>query len=151
MNTFKQICKAFEEMDVVSYSVVLAEKAKDILPALHAITGDAVSGVGAFATFIMGAIAADGRLAEEEYAICEPALKLFFGDEVDYETCRKTVLQLSAATRELKKCVDDMVDILGELSDELKSDIILVCLMFCAVDGKVSAKEKRWIKQLIRE
>ena len=150
MNTFKQICRTFEEMDAVSYSLILADKAKDILPALHAVTGDAVSGVGAFATFIMGAIAADGRLAEEEYAICEPALKLFFGDEVDYETCRQTVRRLSSATRELKKCVDDMVDVLGGLSDGLKGDIILVCLMICAVDGKVSRKEKRWIKQLAR-
>ena len=43
-----------------------------------------------------------------------------------------------------------MVDILGMVSVELKTDIILVCLMVCAIDGHVSRKEKKWIKQLIR-
>ena len=42
-----------------------------------------------------------------------------------------------------------MVDILGLLSDELKDDIVIICLMICAIDGKVSLKEKKWIKQLI--
>ncbi len=45
--------------------------------------------------------------------------------------------------------MDRMVDVIGLVSPELKDDIVLVCLMVCAVDGKVSAKEKKWIKQLI--
>ena len=28
--------------------------------------------------------------------------------------------------------------------------IIIVCLMVCAIDGKISGKEKKWIKQLAR-
>ena len=28
--------------------------------------------------------------------------------------------------------------------------LLVVCLLVCAIDGKVSAKEKKWIKQLIR-
>ena len=43
-----------------------------------------------------------------------------------------------------------MVDILGELDDELKDDIVIVCMMICAIDGKISLKEKNWIKQLIK-
>ena len=57
---------------------------------------------------------------------------------------------MRADNRQLKRYVDDMVDLLGLVSDDLKEDIILVCLILCAVDGKISAKEKRWIKQLIR-
>ena len=52
--------------------------------------------------------------------------------------------------RELKKSVDEMVDVLGLLSDDLKDDIITVCLLICAVDGKVSLRERNWIKQLIK-
>lgn len=37
------------------------------------------------------------------------------------------------------------------LSEELKENIIIVCLLICAVDGKVSPKEKTWIKQLVKE
>ena len=37
----------------------------------------------------MSAIAADGKLAEEEYAIISPLLKAFFNREVTYEECQK--------------------------------------------------------------
>lgn len=43
-----------------------------------------------------------------------------------------------------------MVDILGQLSDKLKEDIIIVCLLICAVDGTISYKERKWVKQLIK-
>ena len=36
----------------------------------------------------------------------------------------------------------------GKLS-ELKEDIVLVCMMVCAVDGKISYKERKWINNLI--
>lgn len=52
--------------------------------------------------------------------------------------------------REMKKVVDEMVDVLGILSDDLKNDIVLVCMLICAVDGKISLKEKSWIKQLLK-
>ncbi len=51
--------------------------------------------------------------------------------------------------KDYKRTMDRMVDVIGLVSPELKDDIVLVCLMVCAVDGKVSAKEKKWIKQLI--
>ena len=56
----------------------------------------------------------------------------------------------SSKGKELKKYVDYMIDILGLVSDELKEDIIVVCLLICAIDGHISLKEKNWIKQLIK-
>ena len=43
-----------------------------------------------------------------------------------------------------------MCDYLGMLSEELQSDVVLLALLICAVDGKVGAKEKKYIKKLIR-
>ncbi|MDE5897003.1 MAG: hypothetical protein K2H43_04225 [Clostridia bacterium] len=78
-----------------------------------------------------------------------PLLRAFFGDEVNYEICKAAVRMMKPASRELKKCVKEMADVFGALSDELKEDIIVICLLICAVDGKVSRKEKSWIKKLI--
>ena len=74
MRKFNEICKSVENMDVLTYSAVLAKKSLEILPALNEITED----------------------------------------EID-----------------------------------AKEDIITVCLLICAIDGNISAKEKNWIKQLI--
>lgn len=137
-------------MDVLSYVALLGIKSKRILPALIDITQDGETGVEIFASFIVGAIAADGRLSETEYELLSPLLHAFFGEELDYETCKKAFRKMAPEQRELKKSVDEMVDVLGLLSDDLKDDIITVCLLICAVDGKVSLRERNWIKQLIK-
>lgn len=150
MSEFNKICKEFEQLDVLSYVALLGIKSKRILPALIDITQDGETGVEIFASFIIGAIAADGRLSETEYELLSPLLHAFFGEELDYETCKKAFRKMAPEQRELKKSVDEMVDVLGLLSDDLKDDIITVCLLICAVDGKVSLRERNWIKQLIK-
>jgi len=150
MKEFNQLCKEFEQMDVLTYSAILAEKSAKVLPALIDITEDGMDGVSVFATFILGAVAADGKLAEEEYAVCYPLFRTFFGESVNYETCKALAKKLKAGSKELKDEVDAMADVIGLVSEELKDDLVIVCLMICAIDGKVSASEKRWIKKLIR-
>ena len=145
MKEFEILCKEFEQMDVVSYTAYLTEKSTHVLPALQAAAENGVDGA---AIFIMSAIAADGKLAEEEYAIISPLLKAFFNREVTYEECQKAFKEYKKEAKQLKSIANQMVDILGLFSDELKNDIVIICLMICAIDGKVSLKEKRWIKQL---
>ena len=59
MSEFNKICKEFEKLDVLSYVALLGIKSKRILPALIDITQDGETGVEIFASFIIGAIAAD--------------------------------------------------------------------------------------------
>ena len=91
----------------------------------------------------------EDMLQEEEYLLLYPMLYTFFGDSVDYEDCKKIAKEFKQEGKELKQYIDYIVDIFGLISDELKEDIITVCLLICAIDGNISAKEKNWIKQLI--
>lgn len=150
MKEFDSICKEFEQLDAVSYAAVLTDTSARVIPALTTLAEDGLDGLTLFASFVMGAVVADGSLSPEEYALCYPLFRVFFGEETNYKDCNALVKSMRADNRQLKRYVDDMVDLLGLLSDDLKEDIILVCLILCAVDGKISAKEKRWIKQLIR-
>ena len=149
MKEFDKLCKEFEKMDVLSYTAYLTEKASTVLPALQAAAENGVDGSAIFFSFIMGAIAADGKLAEEEFAIICPLLKAFYNRDVTYEECKNVFNQYKKEVKKLPIVADQMVDILGLFSEELKNDIVMICLMICAIDGKVSYKEKKWIKQLI--
>ena len=35
------------------------------------------------------------------------------------------------------------------LDDELKSDIVMLCLLICASDGKISKREKNWLAKFV--
>ncbi|MGN0905633.1 MAG: hypothetical protein ACI4NM_00645 [Bullifex sp.] len=150
MKDFDKLCKEFEQIDAETYADVLAMKSEAILPVLMAFSEDGLTGAEIFASFIYGAIAADGKLSEEEYALISPLLHAFLGDGVNYEDTAKAFRSMKADNKEMKKRVDEMVDLIGLFSEELKADIIIVIMLICAVDGKISMKEKAWIKQLIK-
>ncbi len=151
MFEFNKLCKAVEELDPAVYNQVITEKSAAIIAALSAITESGKDGVTIYFSFILTSIAADGKLDESEYQMLRPMLEKAMGREITYEDAKKTFVEAGLdKPKEYKKVVDQMVDMLGMVSMDLKRDIIIVCMLVCAVDGKISSKEKRWIKQLIR-
>ena len=150
MSDFNKICKVVENLNAVEYAAIITAKTAKIMPALNELTQDTADSLELLATFMIASVYADGKLDESEYLLLMPALKLFFGDDFDYDSAKALVKAFKPEGRELKKVVDAVVDLLGELSEELKEDIITVCLLICAIDGKISLKEKRYIKQLIK-
>ena len=150
MNDFNKICKVVENLNALEYAAIITAKTAKIMPALNERTEDTADSLELLATFMIASVYADGKLDESEYLLLMPALKLFFGEDFDYDSAKALVKAFKPEGRELKKVVDAVVDLLGELSEDLKEDIITVCLLICAIDGKISLKEKRYIKQLIR-
>lgn len=150
MNDFNKLCKEVESLNPLEYAGIIAAKTAKILPALRELSGDPEAGIGMLASFMIASVYADGKLDESEYLLMLPMLKLFFGEDYDYETAKDIVRKFRPEGKELKEVVDCVVDLLGEVSEELKADIITVCLLICAVDGKITLKEKNYIKQLIR-
>lgn len=150
MSDFNKLCKTIENMDPLAYSAIVIEKSVGIVKGLADITEDGVAGVNVYADFILCAIAADGKLTKEEFLLLKPTLDLILGTNVTFEDAQAIFYMAGLdKPKDYKKTVDRMVDVIGLVSPELKDDIVLVCLMVCAIDGKVSMKEKRWIKQLM--
>ena len=148
MKEFNQLCKEFENLDALSYAAVLTQKSAAVLPALAAVTDDGIDGVTIFSAYIFASVAADGRVTEEEYVACYPLIHAFFGDAVTYDDCRDAARAVKLSRDEIDLAAQPMLDIFGLLPEGIQNDIILICLMICAVDGKVSHREKNWIKKL---
>ncbi len=148
MSSFDKLCKMFEQMDEKDFSDIFNSKSAEVLNALVDISGAA--GVDAYLHFILAAVAADGTLAEEEFAIIKPIFDREAGKDVSYDEAvsmfREMGLDDPAAYKDV---VDTMVDIIGEYDENLKDDIVLLSLMVCAVDGNVTDEEKDWIRQLV--
>lgn len=149
MKTFDSICKHFENLERPTYSEILKESSKKVLPKLALISNGPQNGLETFLTFILASIAADNRLSEQEYELLYPLLHTFFGDSVNYDKAKKAFKKMRPEQEELKQVVKEMVTVIGMLSEDLKKEVVLVCLLICAVDGKVSLKEKAWLSQLM--
>ena len=150
MFEFEKICREVEKMDPLTYSVVIAEKSKDVIAGLANLTEDGLTGLAIYSGLIFGAVVSDGKVSEEEFLLIEPMLSLSLGYQVSYEDAKAMLKYYKKDTKDYNKFVDAVVDLFGEISDELKSDIVTVCLLICGIDGKISLKEKMWLKQLIK-
>ncbi len=150
MSSFDMLCDVVEHLDAQTYNDLITEKTAAVLPALVDITADGMDGVAIYTDFVLCAVAADGKLTEEEYVLIKPILDLTLEMDVGYGDAQKFFYDNGLDKPEgYKATMDSVVDLLGLVSPELKDDIILVCMMVCAVDGKISEEEAEWLRQLI--
>ena len=151
MFEFQKLCKEVKNMDPALYVGLITEKSIKITAALSVITQNGLDGVMIFNTFVLCSIAADGKLDKSEYEVMKPAFSVLAGKEVTYEEAVQMFKDAGLnKPKDFKDLVNDMVDVIGLVSEKLREDIILVCLMVCAVDGKINLRERKWIKQLMR-
>lgn len=149
MKDFNELCQDIENLKKDSYLAILKDYSDKVMPELRKLSADDFDCKQNFETFILACLYADGRLHEEEFSILSPLLYSFFGDIKDYKTAKRFFKESKDEGKEIKLLVEEFVNCIGGLNQQLKEDIVSVCLLICAVDGKVSAKEKKFIKQLI--
>lgn len=150
MSDFDTLCKVLEGLDPATFNSVIEEKSVSIIAGLSDITGDGIDALSIYADFMLCAVAADGKLTEEEFVFIKPILDLISGMDVTFEEADAAFHELGLdKPKEYKAAMDKMVDLIGLISPALKDDIVLVCMMACSVDGKISRKERKWIARLI--
>ena len=150
MSNFDALCQVLEDMDNDTFNDIVNQKSADVIKALIGITENSLSGVSVFADFILCAVAADGELTEKEYLFLKPSLDLILQRDTTFEDAQKLFYDEGLdKPKDYKRAMDQMVDVIGRVSPELKDDIVLLCLMVCAVDGEVTEEEKDWIRNLI--
>ena len=149
MMEFDDLCREAEDIDFETRCAILKGKSQEILPLLSEKSEDGESGADILSTFLFSAMAADGRLSSEEYDLLYPLLSSFLGEKINYTDAKKAVGAMRKENREMKKISEDMVGVLAEFSEDLRREIVLVIMMICAADGKISLSEKLWIKKLL--
>lgn len=150
MSNFDALCQVLEDMDNDTFNDIVNQKSANVIKALIGITEDSLSGISVFADFILCAVAADGKLTEKEYLFLKPSLDLILQKETTFEDAQRLFYDEGLdKPKDYKRAMDQMVDVIGRVSPELKDDIVLLCLMVCAVDGEVTEEEKDWIRNLI--
>ena len=149
MSDFDTLCKKLEQMDSATFADIFAEKSDDVISALVALTADGKDGVTAYLQFILASVAADGALSKPEYILLKPMFDRMADKDTTYEEAVEIFKGLGLDKPEAyKDIVDTMVDIIGLVDEDMKDDIVLLCLLVCAIDGEVTKEEKDWIRQL---
>ena len=149
MSDFDTLCKQLEQMDPATFADIFSEKSADVISALTALTADGKDGVTAYLQFILASVAADGVLSKPEYLLLKPMFDRMADKDTTYEDAVEIFKGLGLDKPDAyKDIIDTMVDIIGLVDEDMKDDIVLLCLLVCAIDGEVTKEEKDWIRQL---
>lgn len=150
MFEFRKLCNEFEELSPLQRGVLLTESSVRTLAKLKLMDIPEIPPVETLAAFLIGSIVADGKLDEHEYLLIYPALRVIFGDDFDFESVKKQFESDPASDRLIQKYTKEMMTILSDVDESLQADIVRLCLCAVSVDGKISLREKNYIKRLCK-
>lgn len=141
-------CKKFEKLSTFERFALLANKSLIITNKLSELGLNVNDSLSLIATFILGSIVSDGEVNEKEFLLMYPALLRTFGDNFDFDSIKEAFQNDFKTRNELKNYLKDILSLLNSVSDELKEDIIDICFAIVTIDGKLSLKERIYMKKL---
>ena len=150
MFEFTKLCNECEKMTVLERGALLVESSAKILAKLALLDIPDVDPVHVLASFILGSVVADGKVDEKEYLLIYPALVRVFGNDFDFESIKESFENDKDGNKALKEYTHELTSILAMLDESLQEDIVLLCLSVVTVDGKVSLKERNYIRRLCK-
>lgn len=151
MFEFAKLCHRFESMNAVERGACLADSSVRVLAKLALLDGaEEVRPLEALAGFIIGSAVGDGKLDEREYLLMYPTLVRALGEDFDFATVKASIESDREGAKTLRKDTEEMVRIYSLLDDSLREDLLMLCLCVTSVDGKVTLKERNYIRRLLR-
>lgn len=149
MFEFKKLCDEYEKLTSVERGLLLAEKSVKILAQLTVLDLPEADPVETLAGFIIGSVVADGKVNEQEYLLMYPALIQTFGYDFDFYSVKQAFSGVRAR-KLINEYTDRMLRVLDCVDETLRDDIIMLCLCVTAVDGKISLREKRYVRRICK-
>lgn len=149
MFEFKKLCNTLEELNPIERGVILAEKSVSVIKGLSGLNIP-LDPVKTLVTFIIGSVVSDNSINEKDYLYIYPSLVKAFGNDFDFISAKQAIGLAKDIKKEITKYTKEMISIINVCDEELAADIISLCLLITSVDGKISLKEKRYIRQLCK-
>ena len=150
MFEFTKVMKDYEQLGAIERGLIITEKSVSILAKLSALDIDGIDPVETLAAFILGSVCSDGKVNEQEYLLIYPALQKVFGDRVDFNAIKLALSADKAGHKAIKDYSVELMKILNKADESLFEDVIALCLCVTSLDGKVTLKEKNYIKKLVK-
>lgn len=126
---------------------IIVEKEKIIIPVLTDLLKDVgISGKTAFTAIVLHSMRVDGIIEDSEIEACAPVLQTVFGDDFDADKVKADLL--AEPSEEMQTALREVTVRIGDLPEQVKSEIRYIVWIICNVDGKLSDEEMQWLRDL---
>lgn len=150
MFEFNKLCNEYEKLNTLERGALIAEKSVSVIRRLRE-TQCSADPVETLVAFIIGSIVSDGAINEKDYLYIYPSLVKAFGKDFDYSAVKRSFKVADDIKKEIDRRTKELMSVISATDEDLRTDVISLCLLVTSVDKKISFKEKRYIKQLCRK
>ena len=148
MFEFKKICDTFEKLSTLERRQLLEEKSDSVFNELQSRSTPEIDPKEILAGFMIGSVMADGKFNETEYLLMYPSLVKTFGDDFDFQAVKNRFRNNRDGKEAVGEYVEKVLSILKFSEENLKQDVVILCLCTTTIDAKITIKEKRYIRHL---
>lgn len=150
MFEFQKLCREIEALSPSKRAMLLSEKSIAVIKGLRELGAMETDPVVILASFIIGSVVSDGSISEKDYLFIYPSLQKAVGNECDLAAIKRSVKVSKDIQKTIAVYTQELLAIISEADEQLGNDLISLCLLVTSADGKISLKEKRYIKQLCK-
>lgn len=148
MFEFKKLCDTFEKLSTLERRQLLEEKSRTVFNELQRLTTPENDPKEILAGFMIASVMADDELNEMEYLLMYPSLVKTFGDDFNIQSVKEKFRSSKDKKKLIGTYVEKVLNILRFSGEMLKRDVIILCLCTTSMYGKITLKEKRYIRHL---
>lgn len=150
MFEFQKLCNEVENLNPAERAALIGEKSLKVIKGLRELDIEGLDPVLTLASFVVGSAVSDGVISEKGYLFIYPSLEKAFGGECNLAEIKQNFKVSKNVQKAIEELTRELIGILAEADELLANDIIMLCLLVTSVDGKVTLKEKRYVKQLCK-
>lgn len=149
MFDLEKVCADVEKLDPITFAKLIGEKSESVMNRMTEVVGSHDDAVTLFSVLVFGAANSDGKLDEKEFGLIKPLIEEAVEEEVTYEEAIAFMEGVRTQKAQFNKMISALSEMFGAVDDELKTDIVMLCLLICASDGKISKREKNWLAKFV--
>lgn len=150
MFEFQKLCSEVEKLTPADRGLLVADKALTVVRGLKALDIPGLDAVGTLLGFIVGSAVSDGTWIEKDYRRIYPVLVELFGDTYSVPNVKRALRASKDIKKDIKEYTKQVHSIITSVDEQLGADVVMLCLLVVSADGKVSLKERNYIRQLCR-
>lgn len=150
MFEFNKLCDECEALSSFERGSLIVNKSVMVIKRMNELELD-IDPTKTLITFILGSIVSDSLFNEKDFLIIYPSLTKAFGTEYDYQSIKTIFKQAKDIRKIILATTKDLMKIISSADETLRVDIITLCLLIVSADRKISLKEKRYIRQLLKK
>lgn len=149
MFEFKKLCNELEKLNPIERGALLLERSVSVVRGLRALDLP-IDPVATLVAFITGSAVSDGAFDEKDYLYIYPSLVKAFGKDVDLMSAKQVLQTAKDIKKVIAEDAEALMSVIAACDESLAREVIELCLLVTSVDGKISLKEKRYIRKLCR-